>query len=416
MKIVNVNSNEKSFMGMAIKAPQYRINSANDAIRQWEVLKHPKYTNIFQETEKPTKLEFIENVNIRNSNYNFLELLNNKRDKFKFIEYFKEFTGFPNLKNCSQKILNEFKRVLNIVTKQNNTILLLGGYDDYCSVGFNSALPGSDLDKGYAVIQKISNSSNINIQENFSNQVKGSIWDNIDNRLMSVNHCAAFPNIVTNVELDSKLDKYDKFASLFVNLKNFDLFRKERMYNENPISGSKFNIWLSERIFDKNDKIGAKNLAYIVETIRDCTRFFLNEAYMDDLTNKMNNSLFSWCSNVNQNFAMRYKTDYSDIKKTKLKARERIQEEFDKWDINKQYELVKDIIRSMSGDNKNPEFNDIFYSKTNRHRLLINDILCGDVDCTFELSNNGRERTWLNLKTPETIQKYADLDVYKVDY
>ena len=62
---------------------------------------------------------------------------------------------------------------------------------------------------------------------------------------------------------------------------------------------------------------------------------------------------------------MRYKTDYSDIKKTKLKARERIQEEFDKWDINKQYELVKDIIRSMSGDNKNPEFNDIFYSKTN---------------------------------------------------
>ena len=48
--------------------------------------------------------------------------------------------------------------------------------------------------------------------------------------------------------------------------------------------------------------------------------------------------------------------------------------------------------------------------------MLINDILCGDVDCTFELSNNGRERTWLNLKTPETIQKYADLDVYKVDY
>ena len=68
----------------------------------------------------------------------------------------------------------------------------------------------------------------------------------------------------------------------------------------------------------------------------------------------------------------------------------------------------------MSGDNKNPEFKNLFYSKTDKHRLLINDILNGDVDCAFDF-NKGSETFHCFPKTPKTIERYYDFNIYKMD-
>ena len=119
---------------------------------------------------------------------------------------------------------------------------------------------------------------------------------------------------------------------------------------------------VAQLLANEKDKEVAKNLAYVVETIRDGACNIHDDSYFAHLNEKMNNSSFSWCSNIAQGHAMTNKYDYSDsdIKKPKLKACQNVEKNFDSWSVAKQYELVKDVIRSMSGDNINPEFADLF--------------------------------------------------------
>lgn len=416
MHVTNVN--DLSFKGKAQVAPWRRIYNAKDAIAQWEVLKHPQFTNIYQEAEEVSVAMIRENKAIREQNYSFLEYLRGNVEKSKFIEYFKKITGFPSLKESSQKILDEFRRVLDIATRRVNgedSKILLSGYDRYCSVGLGSAIPGSDLDKGYAIIKGVQ--GGLAEQRAHSDRFKGEIWNNIDNRIMSVNHCAAFPNVMTDAEIAMNISRFDRYAKTFVDKDNIKYFTYLRMLNGNPISGSKFNIWLSERIPTRGERIEAKNFAYLAEAIRDGGRLHSDYFYMDDIVPRMNNSEFCWCSNITQEYPMEQKYNYmdTDITKRKLKARQEVEKHFDSWSIEKQYELVKDIIRSMSGDSKNPEFKDLFYSKADKHRLLINDILTGDVSCSFT-NYGGGEQTHLFFNTDKALERYHNLNVYDTDY
>ncbi len=417
-----------TFKGMPAKAPVKRIFNAADAIAQWEVLKHPKYTEIIQEEEVASMSDKLRAKAIREDNYRFLDYLTRVDEKRKFIEHFKKVTGFPILKECSQKMVEEFSRVLKVANENLNYLrpketrsyhpdfaskVVISGYDEFCSVGLNSALPGSDIDKAYAIVRGVD--GNFHSQRDFSNRVKGEIWNNVDNRIMSVNHTAAFPNIMTDTELDMSLKYFDRFAREFVTPENINFFRFLRLENGNPISASKFNIWLSERIPKTEDKYEAKNLAYVVEAIRDGKRIEINPMYDADIYNMMERSIFGHCSNIIQSKPMEYKYDYYDIKKPKLKARQEVERDFDSWSVNEQYELVKDIIRSMSGDNKNPDYNQLFHSNPDKHRLLINDILRGRVSCWFDRTPTS-ERTSLFFKDAEMAEKYADLNVYDTKY
>ena len=270
------------------------------------------------------------------------------------------------------------------------------------------------MDKGFAVVRG-PHTDSIPIEESYSLEFKGRIWDNIDNRIMSVNHCAAFPNIVTDKEIILKLNKYDEVTGDLVNPTNYHLYQRERMYNNNPVSGAKYNIWLSQRLENPADKVDAKNFAYVIEAIRDGKRDTNDIMFLHNLFQFMNNSKFATCSNVTQTSAMNYKYQgqEQEVMKPKLKARLDMEKNFDSMSIDKQYELVKDVIRSMSGDNQNPEFSNIFDSKTDRHRLLINDILSGDVDCAFDFPGNGRELTHLFFnKNIDKFERYGDLNVY----
>lgn len=406
-----------SFCGMAKKAPQQKINNANDAIAQWEVLKHPQYTDIFQEAEEPTLEQIKENQTIRNNNYSFLDKLQNDTEKAKFIEYYKNLTGFPVLNDISKKIREEFNRVINKsctnMGKSTDEILLTG-YDKFCSVGLGNALPGSDLDKGYAVVKGVY--GDITDQKKYSDKFKGQIWNNIDNRIMSVNHCAAFPNIVTDRELSSSLKEFDSYTDRVANSDEaVNFFLNQRMNNSNPISSAKFNIWLSDLLYDRDKKNEAKNFAYVIETIRDGERDIHDYTYAGELFRDMNNSKFSWCTNICQNYPMQYKLDYSNEQfvKKKLKARKEVEKDFDSWDIKKQYELIKDIIRSMSGDNMNPEFNDLFWSEEDKHRLLLNDILKGDVSCFFDVNSEENERIYLRFNNNKALKKYYNFNIYE---
>ena len=428
-----------NFKGLAKNAPKRRIYDAVDAISQWKIMKHPQFSEIFQEEEVGVTNYLIkQNKQIRNSNYSFLDELKNDYQIAKFIEHFKKLTGFPNLEASSRKIREEFSNVLKLANENlffkfrekpynwswineseknkfiNNTVL--SGYDKFCSVGLGSALPGSDLDKGFAIIKGVE--GGYMAQKNFVDAFNQEIWNNIDNRIMSVNHVAAFPNIRTDKQLAGDLANLDNYARKFVDYDTINAYRYLRMYNGNPISGSKFNIFLSQMIPNTPTKYEAKNIAYLVEAIRDGQWLDFQEHLYDDLYNTIQGSYFCHCSNVTQSYKMQERYDYAgtDIVKKKLKARQEMERQFDYLPIKEQYEVVKDVIRSMSGDNKNPDYKDLFYSPPDKHRLLINDILRGKVDCAFDpLPNNG-ERTTLFFRDPEVAEKYHNLNVYNTNF
>lgn len=404
----NSNSKQVSFKGMAIPLVARTINGAQDAIAQWQLLKHPQYTNIIQEAET-TLLNLIpKNKEIREFNYSFLEKLTDIKEKAKFITHFRETTGFPSLIDSSKKIVEEFKRVLDATSN-----VLISGYDRFCSVGLKKALPGSDLDGGYAIIKSVN--GNITDQTSFSNLVKGKIWNNIDNRIMSVNHCAAFPNIVTVDEIVHLMRKYHDYSKNIVNNKDtFNAYIAQRANNPYPISAAKFNIHLKNFLPTKAEKVEAKNFAYLIETARDGQIVHLDNFFAGPFQEEMEKSTFAWLSNVKQNNIMKYQYDYYDKPpKPKLVAREKLEKEFDSMNINKQYEVVKDVIRSMSEDNKNPEFKNLFEAPPNKHRLIINDILSDDIDCIFEFPKDNGEITHLFPKTEETLKRICDFNVYR---
>lgn len=414
-----------AFTGLANKIPSRRIFDATDAIAQWQVLKHPKYTNIYQEEEFCTSADYLYNRNIRRENYSFLNELKSDKEKAKFIEHFKQVTGFPSLAESSAKILEEFKRVIHLVDNKlksrfrsdidnlfiDNNVNLIG-YDRFCSAGLGTSLPGSDLDKGYAILRGVD--GDLHAQKKYSDAFKELIWENIDNRIMSVNHMSAFPNIMTDKELFLNLEHVDKVAEKLVRT-NDDLhyFKVQRLSNPHLVPAARFNIWLTKLLGTTKEKYDAKNLAYIVEAIRDGNHLELG--VVDEIYRRMQASRFSWCSNICSGYRMEQKAIYSDILKTKLKARKAVEKEFENWSISKQYELVKDVIRSMSGDNMNPEFQAMFKSPNDRHRLLLNDILRGKVDCDF-YEDEYVWRAELKYSTPELESKYKDLNLYNFEY
>ena len=418
-----------NFTGMPKEAPSRYIGNANDAIKQWEVMKHPQYSEIIQEEEVATDRDIARAKQIREKNYSFLDRLYRDSDKEKFVEHFRTVTGFPVLKESTQKILDEYNRVLSLSSSKmdyarpydqqgdSHSNILMAGYDEFCSVGQNTAIPGSDVDKAYAIVAGPRRWAMS--EKEFSDRIKGHIWNNIDNRIMSVNHSAAFPNIMTLEELKDTVSRADKYAGNFVDTDNMNYFRYQRLENDNMVSGARFNIWLSQRIPTKKEKSEMKNLAYVVEAMRDGKKIEIYPYYYnEDIYNLMSNSLFCHCSNIIQSKPMQDKYDYSteNILKPKLVARQEVENEFDSWSVKEQYDLVKDIIRSMSGDSKNPDFKDLFASKTDLHRLLLNDILRGKVECAIEHSTYGGERITLFFNDPETMEKYATLNVYKTSY
>ena len=428
-----------NFTGLAKSTPPRRIFDAQDAIAQWEVMKHPQYSEIFQEEEQGvTTPLLIKNKKIRESNYSFLDELKDERNIAKFIEYFKKLTGFPILKDSSQKICEEFSRVLKTANQNlffryrempyNWSSLdkderahyadrtILSGYDKFCSVGLGNALPGSDLDKGFAIIEGVD--GDYQAQKNFADIFKGEIWNNIDNRIMSVNHTAAFPNISTDKQLAMDLERIDQYAKKFVTPENINAYRYLRMINGNPISGSKFNIFLSQTLPNTALKYEAKNLAYLVEAIREGKWLDFNDYLYGYMYKAMENSYFGHCSNITQSYKMQeyYDSREKDIVKKKLKARQEMERLFESLPIKEQYEVVKDVIRSMSGDNKNPDYIDMFFSTEDKHRLLINDILRGKIGCVFEQLPDGSERATLFFIDGKTAEKYYNLNVYNTKF
>lgn len=370
-----------AFKGVPKSLPFRTIRGAQDALEQWGYLKSAHYLDIVDDDVFPV----LKDIRIRN--YSFLDELKTCEDKKIFIDEYRKFTGFPNLEETSNKIINEFKRVIHIATEYVNTNssepgkVIIAGHDSVCSVGHRKAFPGSDLDKGYVIIE---GNHPFWSDEKLVAEYKGQLWEHLDQRLLSVNHKDAFPNVYTKKQVLTTMKKLDTIIKLDEQI--FKYFMYKRLRETDPVRGAEFNIMVAKKLPETKDKIEAKNFAYLIETIRDGEASIFpthsDSPSLIEIHKAMQNSQFCWLSNVTQMGAI--SRNYSDLGalKSKIANRERLESDFDNWDIDQQYEVIKEVIKGMSGD-ESDRFSEYFGGGDLR-RLTINDILTGKIDYYYD--------------------------------
>jgi len=188
--------------------------TAGEAIRIYDKFRLGNYLDVHDDLISPN------NKLIREENLSFLSSLYDLGEQKKFITYYKELTGFPNLYEVSTRIEQQFLTAINktetFLKKSDFNYpyfydILCAGYDSTCSTGRRLALPGSDLDKAFVIVRgSDSDTYNRSIIEKFS----GCLWNFTDQRILSYNHLNAFPQIYTISQLNSLITEVKSRTNL----------------------------------------------------------------------------------------------------------------------------------------------------------------------------------------------------------
>ena len=379
-----------------IKQNEY---NAKDAIELYENLKAHKYTDITHDTWIPNnELSYSW---IREKNLSFLDNVKQKMEKTKFIKYYKKLTGFPDLKEVSKRMENELiNRTVEALEKikklpyYGNIEIMQIGYNDTCSTGRGKAFPGSDIDGAYIILSNP-------IAENdkpLVSRFKKELWDNTDQRILSFNHQAAFPQVYT-INMLTKLMNISENALNTMNIHGdiilptpflerfFDGPRKTTKYNQyiesnniekyNPnfVAANRFFIDLMkyvERIMGPqkyNEEI--KNFGFLYETMcygkhfpqfdKNATQSYIN------LKNRILNSDIAKFINLLQMRAIKNQTD----EKPKIAIRNTIKEDFESWDIDKQYDFIVTLIKASCSENEKEKFFEYFKTGEDPYKPLL---------------------------------------------
>ena len=345
MKVNRVNqiSGGYQFQGITQKVPQINISTAHDLCNQYHYFRFAKYYEALDDKIFP------QNKFIRSENFSFLERIP-KYLKQVFVDSYKALTDFPNISKVSDKINDEF--VSKALSAQNSDVkVLMAGYDPVCSIGLKHALPGSDIDKAYIILGRKQN--NFRSDDELIANYKGTLWENVDQRILSLNNENTFPEVYTVDKMFHTLDVLDSLTHRMGFDKNIEYFKQKRLYDINPVTAGEFNIKFAQ-MNDQSEisKVYAKNFAYFIESVRDGKiAYNLDNDILHIIHERLNKSPFAWMSNVTQMGAheRQIKTGMKDIKQ-KLRAREHLADEFNMWSEDTQFDLVKDLVKSVSKD------------------------------------------------------------------
>lgn len=345
MKINRINqiSGGRQFQGITQRVPQITINTAQDLHNQYHYFRYAKFYEALDDKIYP------QNKFIRKDNFAFLERIPQYLKKV-FVDGYKALTDFPNISKVSDKINSEF--VGNALFAQNFDVkVLMAGYDPVCSIGLKHALPGSDIDKAYIILGRKQNS--YRPDDELIASYKGTLWDTVDQRILSLNNENTFPEVYTIDKMFHTLDVLDSLTHKVGLDKDIEYFKQKRLYDINPVTAGEFNIKFAQ-MNDQSEisKVYAKNFAYFIESVRDGKiAYTVDNDIVNVIHDRLNKSPFAWMSNVTQMGAheRQINTGMKDIKQ-KLRAREHLVDEFNMWNEDAQFDLVKDLVKSVSKD------------------------------------------------------------------
>ena len=371
--------------------------SAQEAIKYFGLLKCGNYLDIGDDSVSAQKFE--RNNAIRQVNLSFLDRVTDPEEKRKFIEYYRNLTGFPDLGKVSDRIKEEFVSAVSKAEKelgQRKYKVVQAGYDGVCSVGRRKAFPGSDLDKAYVIISGSPYFENTN---ETLNQFKGSLWFNTDQRILSYNHDeASFPQVYTLRQLEKMVHSLDKslYKSRFpLGISGKDvkpvfqeagqqqnLLLKSPRYMPDYVEANPFYIALTQQhpskksrfFFKRPTKEEIKNLGFLLEAIREGETL---GDFPQISSKKILSSDVYRLSNLSQLRALKARTD----QKPKRLARNNMAAEFNSWPLDKQYRFIKTLIHASCANNRDftNEFSQYFNKPGNDpFRPLISKLMGED--------------------------------------
>ena len=165
---------------------------------------------------------------------------------------------------------------------------------------------------------------------------KGSLWDNTDQRILSLNNENTFPEVYTTDQMFGILDLLDRLTVRFQLDKNRDYFLAKREYDINPVTAGEFNIKFAQHNDESEiSKVLAKNFAYFIESVRDGKMIYSADDKLKRLIEqRIYLSPFAQMSNVTQ-MGAHTRLINKGIKpiKEKLRNREKLSAEFNFRDV-----------------------------------------------------------------------------------
>lgn len=401
------NKNNKLEQTPSFKAYPYKLKqpttpsiTAKEAIELYSNLKVGNYLDIDGDAKKvPPK-------DIREQNLSFLDKIKTKRSKQAFVNHYKTLTSFPNMYQVSENIKREFVNACKKSEEINkktfpqfaqNYDILCAGYDGISSVAKRTALPGSDLDKAYIILRGCDSDYG---NEIIVNMFKAKLWENTDQRILSYNHDAdSFPKVYTLKQIKAIQNSINKIA------KEMDLDKKEPL----PYKGF-IDMLFGERRYK------TKRGEYKLLTNKYHSDYIKANKFLIDVAEKYT-PCGNWEKQINPEQITRediykasfvleamqkgeiliggnvlYGTDTSAIEllnlsqidaikqtkplKDKYVLRRNLNTDFETWDIEKQFEFIKETIKaSCSDETKFPEY---FSSDTsNKFNLLLKRLNVG---------------------------------------
>lgn len=380
------NNYQQNFRGTPQKIYGGVVKNYQDALIWWEKLRYAKYLDAHFNSDYDKA--------IRAENYSFLDKLTSYADKSAFIEKFCEFTKFPNVKAVSEKIDSTFKNcVKDVAAKLNSTYrencfnIIDNGYDPTCSVALKKSFPGSDLDKGYIILE---GNSNWLDDKEVTNRFAGGLWDNLDQRIASLNHKNTFPSIYTKKQVENMLDKLDLKAqkvesdsmkkgalktlgvtllgtalggfgialgSAYLALVLSNAQQDREKVVTDPYEAAGINRAIAKKLETPEEREEAKNFAFFIETVL-ANIWKFPSGKDNSFFSRIKDSLFAVSSNVTQVKAWQKKIDGGYLK-NKLRKRMQLQNDFNKMSTDTKYNLVKDVIKYCTDEQSNM-FNEYF--------------------------------------------------------
>ncbi len=355
------------FKGKPLLAPEISIRDYHDALKAWENLRFAKYLDVHDDKINPAYKE------IRKKNYSFLDKLFSYSDKASFIEKYCDFTKFPNLRQISDNMHNTF---INCVNKISNNFysrygnsgyeVLDAGYDPTCSLGLKKAFPGSDLDKGYVILKGNEYDSR---NECIVNDFKGKLWEELDQRIVSLNHPDTAIDVYTEKQIVDKINWLDdiikkdteslrNYFTVITGVLTFPIWFPIACYQiskekdddlTDPYKAAWFNRDLAKLIKTPRERENAKNFAFFIEAVRENLKSTKDFTKTAPLFDRLKSSSFVSRSNVTQIPAWQKKISGGYLK-NKLKNRMNLEKEFYTMSTEEKYELIKDIIKYSSND------------------------------------------------------------------
>jgi len=267
-------------------------------------------------------------------------------EKKEFILAFSKLTGFPDLNIVKKMIEAEIINSIHKLGDIEDFDVKFIGYDANCSTGRKIALPGSDCDALYMIIDKKNHA-----EPWFAAKVRWDYKDVVNQRILSTpaNHLPEILDlefIQEGLELAQNAFKQCDFSDF--ELRNFQKNLEDN--TNNFVQSAEFNIKLARKI-PKNKREIYYKTAMLTEIIRDG---IVNEnAFDSELNLKIINSPLYKYSNLMKQKGL------SKALKSKHIERQKLKYEFQKMTIEEKFQLIKDILYFSFGqqpENKNKKY------------------------------------------------------------